>query len=51
MQRVAEALDIPEEQFPELREARVIERVQRDPRLRDRLFDELVAKRRRKRRQ
>jgi hypothetical protein len=39
--RVAIALDVPEDYFPEFREAFVIERIRRDPRLREKLYKEL----------
>ena len=37
--RVAEALDLPSDYFPEWREAVIIERIHDDPRLRDRIYD------------
>jgi transcriptional regulator with XRE-family HTH domain len=45
--RIAVALELPEDWFPETREARLFGRLQRDAALRDRLYDELVAPRRR----
>ncbi len=36
--RVAEALDLPADYFPEYREGLLIERVKTDPALRDRLY-------------
>lgn len=41
--RVALALDLPEDYFPEYREGIVIERIRHDPRLRDRLYQEFSA--------
>lgn len=38
---VAAALALPEDYFPEAREAYVLDRVKSDPPLRDRLYDEL----------
>jgi transcriptional regulator with XRE-family HTH domain len=38
IRRVAEALDLPAGYFPELREAAVVERIKRDPELRDRIY-------------
>ena len=45
--RVALALQLPEDWFPETREARLFDRLRRDAGLRDRLYDELVVRRRR----
>jgi len=42
--RVARALDLPEEYFPEFREGAVIAAVKKDPRLRDELFDRVRHK-------
>ena len=42
-ERVAAALGLPADYFPEAREAYVLQHVRRDPRLRDRLFDQLMA--------
>lgn len=39
--RVALALGLPRDYFPEYREAAVVERVRRDPTYRDRLYDRL----------
>jgi transcriptional regulator with XRE-family HTH domain len=39
---VAVALGLPPDYFPEYRERTVIERVKRDPRIRDRVFDSLT---------
>ena len=39
--RVAAALDLPNDYFPECRERAVIEAVRNDPRLRDRLYTSL----------
>jgi hypothetical protein len=39
--RVAQALDLPIDYFPEFREGAVIARVKQDSRYRDRLYDEL----------
>jgi transcriptional regulator with XRE-family HTH domain len=39
--RVALALGLPEDYFPEFREAYVIDRVKRDPKLRERLYKRL----------
>jgi transcriptional regulator with XRE-family HTH domain len=44
--RVAVALGLPPDYFPEFREARVVERVKRDAALRNRLYDELTKPRR-----
>jgi transcriptional regulator with XRE-family HTH domain len=41
--RVAEALDLPADFFPEYREWVVIERIQADPSLRDELYRKLAA--------
>jgi antitoxin HigA-1 len=38
---VARALELPDDYFPEYREAFVISRVREDPALRDRLYDRL----------
>jgi transcriptional regulator with XRE-family HTH domain len=43
--RVAEALDLPAEYFPEARRARVIELIDEDPDLRDRLYDRYARQR------
>ncbi len=40
--RIAVALELPEDWFPETREVRLFERLRRDAVLRDRLYDELV---------
>lgn len=42
--RIAEALNLPAGYFPELREAAVIQRLRADPKLRDRLYDQLKSK-------
>ncbi len=39
--KVAKALGLPPDYFPEFREAAVMERIRRDPALRDRLYDRL----------
>jgi hypothetical protein len=39
--KVALALDLPEDYFPEFREAFVLERVRCDPRLREQLYKRL----------
>ena len=39
--RIAVALDLPADYFPEYREAAVVEHVQNDPSLRDRLYRQL----------
>jgi transcriptional regulator with XRE-family HTH domain len=44
--KVALALDLDEGYFTEAREGVVIERIRRDPRFRDRLYDELRERRR-----
>lgn len=44
--RVALAFELPEDYFPEYREAVVVEAVQSRPRLRDELFDRLARGRR-----
>jgi transcriptional regulator with XRE-family HTH domain len=41
--RIAVALQLPEDWFPETREARLFDRLRREAALRDRLYDELVA--------
>lgn len=41
MSRVAVALGLPEDYFPEFREAFVIEKIRSDPRLRDQLYRRL----------
>jgi transcriptional regulator with XRE-family HTH domain len=43
--RVAVALDLPPDYFPEYREGVVVERVRRDAKLRDRLYDDLAPRR------
>ena len=40
--QLAEALELPKDYFPEFREACLIERIQEDPVLRDRLYDQVV---------
>lgn len=45
--KIAKALDLPEDYFPEAREAAVVESVRADPDLRDRLYDTLQKYRRR----
>jgi transcriptional regulator with XRE-family HTH domain len=45
--RIAVALQLPEDWFPETREARLFDRLRRDAALRDRLYGELVVPRRR----
>ena len=42
--RIAIALELPDDWFPETRRERVLERIRSDPELRDRLYDELVAR-------
>jgi transcriptional regulator with XRE-family HTH domain len=49
--RIAGALDLSEDWFPETRHARLFERLKSDVELCDRLYDELVANRRRRSRQ
>lgn len=44
-QRAAEALDLPSDYFPETREAYLLGRIRKQPRLRDRLYDELRRRR------
>lgn len=39
--KVALALDLPEDYFPEFREAFVVERIRRDPQLREQLYTRL----------
>jgi transcriptional regulator with XRE-family HTH domain len=39
--KVAVALGLPSDYFPEFREGSVIEKIKGDPNLRDRLYDEL----------
>jgi hypothetical protein len=41
--RVALALDLPEDYFPEYREGIVIERIRNNPQLRDRLYEQFSA--------
>jgi hypothetical protein len=36
--RVASALDLPKDYFPEYREGQLIQRIRQDPELRDRLY-------------
>ena len=43
--RVANALDLPDDYFPEFREAFVIERLKEDPSLRDHLYARLSRRR------
>jgi transcriptional regulator with XRE-family HTH domain len=43
--RVAVALNLPKDYFPEYREGFVIDRIKRDPKLRDRLYEQLSKKR------
>lgn len=45
MQRIARELDLPADYFPEVREAFVIERIKRDPALRDSLYARLRRRR------
>ena len=40
--RVAEALGLPTDYFPEWREAVIVERIREDPRLRDRIYDRML---------
>ncbi|MGZ4391986.1 MAG: helix-turn-helix domain-containing protein [Gaiellaceae bacterium] len=47
--RVARALDLPADYFPEYREGVVCDRIRRDPHLRDRLYEEFAQKPRRAR--
>lgn len=42
--RVAVALGLPRDYFPEYREAAVVERVKRDPAYRDKLYDRMGGK-------
>jgi transcriptional regulator with XRE-family HTH domain len=42
--RVALALDLPVDYFPEFREGVVIDRVKHDPKLRDRLYKQFASK-------
>jgi len=42
--RVAEALNLPRDFFPEAREALVVEEVRRDGKLRDELYDRLMRR-------
>jgi hypothetical protein len=44
-QRIAKALGLPADYFPEARLARVIEQVSRDGNLRDQLYDRLKRRR------
>jgi len=37
--RVAKALDLPEDYFPEWREALIVDRIREDPKLRDQIYD------------
>lgn len=39
--RVAEALGLPDDYFPEWREAVIVDRIQEDPGLRDRIYDRI----------
>jgi transcriptional regulator with XRE-family HTH domain len=41
IRRVAQTLDLPTGYFPELREAKLIEELKRNPRLRDKLYKQL----------
>jgi transcriptional regulator with XRE-family HTH domain len=43
-QRVAHALDLPDDYWPEYRERVVVDRVRSDPVLREELYDRLAAK-------
>ena len=43
--RIAQALDLPEDFFPEYREAAVIDRLRQDADLRDELYDRLNTNR------
>src|SRR5215212_4050871 len=45
-EKVARALDLSPEYFPEYREAALVARLKRDPEYRDALFDELEAEER-----
>ena len=38
---ISEMADLPRDYFPEVREAAVVDAIRSDPKLRDRLFDEL----------
>ena len=40
--RIAQALELPEDFFPEAREGLVVEHVRRNPKLRDELYDRLA---------
>jgi hypothetical protein len=46
-ERIARHLDLPDDYFPEVREARVLDVVRRDARLRDEIYFSKVRKRRR----
>ena len=45
--RIAVALDLPRDFFPEYREGAVVEAIADDPTLRDRIYDHLMKARRR----
>jgi len=44
---VARALSKPDDYFPEVREALLVDKIKKTPRLRDRLYDELVLREKR----
>lgn len=44
MRRVSAALTLPADYFPEARESEVIERIKSDPKLRDKIYDQLRRK-------
>ena len=46
--RIANAMGLPDDWFPETRRERVLERVRSDAALCDRLYDELIAKKSRR---
>jgi transcriptional regulator with XRE-family HTH domain len=47
--RIAQYLSLPEDYFPEVREARAIDAIQRDPKLRDEIYFARFAPRARRR--
>lgn len=44
IRRIAEALGLPAGYFPEMREAAVLERIKKDPQLRDQLYKRLETR-------
>jgi transcriptional regulator with XRE-family HTH domain len=48
IRRITDALDLPSDYFPELREAAVIEKLKTNPKLRDKLYDQLEGRQRRR---